>query len=307
MKIKLIAYSLSAALLVSSCSVIKKSVSGKSDRKVEPVEVIKPEKKKDKKNRHKNKHNTGETLTAAGRMPNEDELYGGEWLISGVKGKTVQAEDDAPYIVFDRKGRFYAGDGCNVLNGDYVLRSDGKIMFNAVLSTMKMCPDNKYGELIAGVLSDGMSYSVDCRTIGQDTYLYLKNGKGVAEVTLRRHNMEFLNGNWRITSAEGKSIDDEEANLFIDIAQLKVHGNTGCNYFNGELYIDPSRSNAIDFSDMGITRMACPKEDQERRILVGLEQAVTAVAGKHEDTVILLDAKGRQTLTLKKIPLTENE
>lgn len=294
-------------MLVSSCSIVKKSVTGKSDSRVEQVEVVKPDKKKDKKNRHKNKHNGGESLSSSGRMPSDEELYGGEWLISGVKGTTVQAEDDAPYMVFDREGRFYAGDGCNILNGDYVLRSDGKIMFNAVLSTMKMCADNKYGELIAGVLADGMTYSVDCRTIGQDTYLDLKNEKGVAEVTLRRHNMEFLNGNWRITSAEGKSIDDEEANLFIDIAQLKVHGNTGCNYFNGELYIDPSRSNAIDFSNMGITRMACPKEDQERRILVGLEQAVTAVAGKHADTVILLDAKGRQTLALKKIPITENE
>lgn len=307
MKIRSIVLSLTAAMLVSSCSIVKKSVTGKSDSRVEQVEVVKPDKKKDKKNRHKNKHNAGESLSAAGRMPSDDELYGGEWLISGVKGKSVQAEEDAPYMVFDREGRFYAGDGCNILNGDYVLRSDGKIMFNAVLSTMKMCADNKYGELIAGVLADGMVYSVDCRTIGQDTYLDLKNDKGVAEFTLRRHNMEFLNGNWRITSAEGKNIDDEEANLFIDIAQLKVHGNTGCNYFNGELYIDPSRSNAIDFSNMGTTRMACPKEDQERRILVGLERAVTAVAGKHADTVILLDAKGHQTIALKKIPMTENE
>lgn len=299
--------SLTAAMLVSSCSIVKKSVTGKSDGRVDQVEVVKPDKKKDKKNRHKNKHNAGESLSAAGRMPSGDELYGGEWLISGVKGRSVQAEEDAPYMVFDREGRFYAGDGCNILNGDYVLRSDGKIMFNAVLSTMKMCAGNKYGELIAGVLSDGMVYSVDCRTIGQDTYLDLKNDKGVAEFILRRHNMEFLNGNWRITSAEGKNIDDEEANLFIDIAQLKVHGNTGCNYFNGELYIDPSRSNAIDFSNMGTTRMACPKEDQERRILVGLERAVTAVAGKHADTVILLDAKGHQTIVLKKIPMTENE
>lgn len=310
MKIRYIAFSMAAALLVSSCSVFKQPASGKPGKNMETVEVVKPEKKKDrkdKKKKHGNRHNATENTSAAGRMPDDDELYGGEWLIAGVKGKTVHAEDDAPYVVFDRLGRFYAGDGCNVLNGDFVLRSDGRIMFNAVLSTMKECHDNKYGELIAEAISDGMTYAVDCRTIGQDTYLYLKNDKGSADITLRRHNMEFLNGNWLITSAEGKNIDDEEANLFIDIAELKVHGNTGCNYFNGALYIDPSRSNAIDFSDMGITRMACPKEDQERRILVGLEQTVTAVAGKDDDTVILLDAKGHQTLTLKKIPLNVNE
>ncbi len=84
-------------------------------------------------------------------------------------------------------------------------------------------------------------------------------------MTLRRHNMEFLNGNWRVTAIDGQPIDDEEANVFIDIAELKIHGNTGCNYFNGAIYIDPARTNAIDFSDMGVTRMACHKAEQEHR------------------------------------------
>ncbi len=126
-------------------------------------------------------------------------------------------------------------------------------------------------------------------------------------MTLRRHNMEFLNGNWRVTAIDGRAIDDEEANIFIDIAELKVHGNTGCNYFNGDLYIDPQRSNAIDFSDMGVTRMACPKGDQERQMLVALEETKTAIAGDREDTVLLLDKAGKAVLTLKRIPMPEND
>ena len=119
--------------------------------------------------------------------------------------------------------------------------------------------------------------------------------------------MEFLNGAWAIISAEGKSIDDEEANLFIDIAELKVHGNTGCNYFNGTIYIDPSRSNAIDFSNMGLTRMACPKSDQERAIMVSLETAASAVAGKKDGTALLLDAKGKELMKLRRIAVTSEE
>ena len=61
------------------------------------------------------------------------------------------------------------------------------------------------------------------------------------------------------------------------------------------------RSNAVDFSKMGLTRMACPKADQERRIMVGLEQAASAIAGKKENTVLLLDAKGKEVMTLKRI------
>ena len=35
--------------------------------------------------------------------------------------------------------------------------------------------------------------------------------------------------------------------------------------------------------------------------MVGLEQAVSAIAGKKENTVLLLDAKGKEVMTLKRI------
>ena len=119
--------------------------------------------------------------------------------------------------------------------------------------------------------------------------------------------MEFLNGNWQVTSIAGKETDDPECNIFIDIRSLKVHGNTGCNYFNGEIYIDPARANAIDFSKMALTRMACPNSARETAMMVALEQAATAIAGKNSRTVLLLDEKGQQVMTLKSIPLPEAE
>ncbi len=173
--------------------------------------------------------------------------------------------------------------------------------FANVLSTMKYCPDLDYAPAIAAILADGSVYDIDCRKIGQDTYLYFKNDAGKTAVTYRRHNMEFLNGLWTITYADGKKINDPEVNIFIDIAELKLHGNTGCNYFNGDVYIDPGRSNAVDFSNMGLTRMACEKSDREQRIMVALEQAVTAIAGKKENTVLLLDSKGKEVMTLKRV------
>lgn len=290
-------------MMASSCSIFKPSTGSEDNKKTVTSQTVKPD-KKDKKN--KDRHNKPADSKLAAK-PTQEELSGGEWRVSSVGKINITAEEDVPYVHFGPDGRFYASDGCNIINGNYVMRSDGTMAFSGVLSTMKYCPDVEYSALIAGMFNDQAKLTADCRRIGQDTYLYLKNKSGDTMMTLRRHNMEFLNGNWRVTAIDGRAIDDEEANIFIDIAELKVHGNTGCNYFNGDLYIDPQRSNAIDFSDMGVTRMACPKGDQERQMLVALEETKTAIAGDHDDTVLLLNKAGKAVLELKRIPLPENE
>jgi len=291
---------LTTAALLGSCSIFNKTT-GKyddaSDNSQARIEASSPQKKnKKKKNATKQQNDT-----MAGNKPDSDELTGSQWTITTVGKDNIPVEDEMPYAIFDAKGNFYGNNGCNVINGNYVLRSDGKMLFSKMLSTMALCPDKPYADAIAAIFSDGKQYNVDYKRIGQESYLYLKDESDKTLVTMRRHNMEFLNGNWQIVSAGGKSIDDDEANLFIDIAELKVHGNTGCNFFNGTLYIDPSRSNAIDFSNMGLTRMACPKAEQEHRIIVSLEEAASAIAGKKHDTVLILNKKGKEVMTLRRI------
>lgn len=286
--------------MLASCSVFNKTPKSETE-----VQTMKIDKKTGKPISLEAPEGNGKKM---GKMPTTDQLTGGKWTLVSVGDKQINAEDEQPYIHFDNSGRFYASDGCNIINGDYTIRSNGNMTFDHVLSTLKSCPEVSYAPSISQLIDDGSVYAIDCRKIGQDTYLYLKNSTGKTLVTYRRHNMEFLNGNWAITSADGKKIDDEEANIFIDVAELKVHGNTGCNYFNGDMYIDPGRSNAVDFSKMGLTRMACPKSDQERRIMVALEQAASAIAGKKENTVLLLDSKGKEVMTLKRIAIqNDNE
>lgn len=292
---------MAASVMAASCSAARSTSSSTTTSGAQASSIsIKPDKKKDKKAKP-------ETVSAPTRYnkPTPDELCGGEWVIVAVGEVKIDEEENGPYAHFTRDGRFYASDGCNIINGDYALRSDGTIGFSHVLSTMKYCPSVEYSALIASIFGNGDRYTTDCRRIGQDTYLYLKNKAGNNLMTLLRQNMEFLNGNWRITSVDGRAVDDDEANIFIDIAELKIHGNTGCNYFNGEIYIDPSRANAVDFSNMGVTRMACPKGDQERMILVALEETKTAIASHADGTVLLINKDGKELLTLKRIPLPE--
>ncbi len=243
----------------------------------------------------------------AGERPDTATLTGGRWLIAGVDGIRIVAEDDAPYIYFERgTGRFYGSDGCNVVNGDYLLRSDGTLLFSNVITTLKYC-QNDYSALISSYLAGSTPFYVDTQRLGQDTYLYLRDANDKVVVTLRRHNMEFLNGNWQVRSINGTPLDDPEANIFFDIAESKVHGNTGCNFFNGDIYIDPNRSNALDLSNMGTTRMACPKGDQEQRMLVALESTVTAVENPRTGDVMLLDGQGCEVMTLRRIETPRND
>ena len=58
---------------------------------------------------------------------------------------------------------------------------------------------------------------------------------------------------------------------------------------------------------MQTTRMGCPKGDQELRMMVALESTATAIASDRDDTVILLDAAGREMITLHRIPMPRRD
>ena len=224
---------------------------------------------------------------------------GGEWTITVAGTTRIQRDEDMPYLCFvPDEHRFYGSNGCNVLNGDYAVSGD-RLTFSNVLTTMQYCPGNDFDQKINAVVRDGSTVRVVINKLAGESILTMNDQQGRMLLTLRRHNMGFLNGYWLVTSIYGKSVDDEEANIFFDINELKIHGNTGCNYFNGNIYIDPSVSNQISFSGMGVTRMACPKSDQERNMLVALEETATAIQGNN-DMAILMDGNGRQLLTLKR-------
>ncbi len=298
------AIAVSVSLLVlPGCSVVQNvtdrfnNMVGKKEQPV-VAEKVKPPKKM----------GTGGTKavipdsSTPGTRPTEEELGGGQWNIAAVGDHKIEVEEDIPYVNFQPStGRFYASDGCNVLNGDYVMRSDGVMTFSNVLSTMKYCPDVEFAPLISAALADGAALASDCNRVGHDTYLYLRDSSGKVQLTLRRHNMEFLNGNWQVASIDGKPVENDECTVFFDISELKIHGNTGCNFFNGKIYIDPARTNSIDFSDMGTTRVACPNAAQESAMLVALESTTTARSGRDGRVAVLLDSEGNELMTLKRI------
>lgn len=261
----------------------------------ETTATAKPAKAKTKKKTAENPAKPAKNV-AVHETVTADQLAG-EWNIVAVGQTSISDLQEMPYITF-ADGRFYGSNGCNVLNGNYRL-DKGVIEFGAVAATMRYCPDVPFEHEINVVLAEGQSYRLSIEHKEHETYLHMLSSTGHRLLTARRHNMGFLNGQWLVTKIGEKDVDNEECNIFFDIPEGKVHGNTGCNFFNGDIYISTDRSNAIELSNMGVTRMACPDLTQETAMLVALEQTASAVQ-KSEHRVVLLDKKGNEVITLRK-------
>ena len=229
-----------------------------------------------------------------------DAAISGEWTIVKVKGQDVPMEDHMPYVNFvPEEGRFYASNGCNTINGEFAVSGGKTLKLSNVATTMMLCHDVPFEHEITAILSGEVQPEISISNVGHESYLTITDKLSGLSIEGRRHNMEFLNGQWRVAQIKGKTINDEEANIFIDLGEMKVHGNTGCNFFNGEIYIDPSKTNSVEFGKMGLTRMACPKYDQEQAMMLALEETTSAIKGDN-GRVMLLNASGDPVIILER-------
>lgn len=229
----------------------------------------------------------------------------GEWTIVQVLNTIIDRDDDMPYINFvAESGEFYANNGCNTLNGSFAIHADS-VSFASVLATMRYCPDVKFDHDINTIIADGESFKVKITTVGNETFAEFFAQTNKAVLRLRRGNLDFLNGHWTVAAIAGMRHLETPADIFFDLKEFKLHGNTGCNFFNGDIYLDHRAPNAVDFSNMGVTRMACPYTTQETAMLVALEQTASAISGGPE-RVVLLDADGHELIILKRVPVVED-
>ena len=244
--------------------------------------------------------------TAAKQSSEAAARLAGEWTIVQVGTTTIDRDEDMPYINFvPATGQFYANNGCNTLNGSYTVSDDNVLQFYGVLSTMKYCADVKFDTEINMIIADNKPSKFAFNTVGSESFIDILDAQGRTVMKLRRGDLAFLNGHWEVKSISGIDKLEAPADIFFDVAELKLHGNTGCNYFNGTMYLDHRLSNAVDFSNIGITRMACPYSAQETAMLVALEQTASVINGGG-DRVMLLDSEGKQLMTLERIPMDKS-
>lgn len=284
----------------ASCSILNRS--GKTTTRSKDKEKIEKVTNSGK-NKTTTKDIAGNTAT---QSEEQAKMIAGEWTIIKVGKNTVQITDEMPYVNFDKAdGRFYASDGCNIINGSFTITKEYTLYLDNVLSTMRLCPEIEDGSAISAALSGAQPLKVEFEKVDSDdvTLMTLINPQGKVLLTLRRSDMNFLNGEWQVVRIGSTSYDNPDINLFFDLPALKVHGNTGCNFFNGDIYIDPTVGASLNFGRMGVTRMACPDSGTETAMLVALEQVCSARPSAG-NTVLLNDASGTTLIVLKRMTTT---
>lgn len=224
----------------------------------------------------------------------------GEWIIIDVFSRPIETED-RPYITIDASNSmFYGSNGCNIING--TVDGDGvtTIALDNLLSTMRECQDAPYQYEINTAIPQVRFYSVVRR--GQESYLTLCNSNNQPVMTLRKCNLDYLNGAWTPVSINGEPVEPGKITMSIDLPELRVHGNAGCNIINGELYVDHDKPNSLQFGQMATTRMTCPDIQLEMNFLLTLE-GVESCACIDADNVTLYDEAGEPVMTLRRITI----
>lgn len=238
-----------------------------------------------------------------------DNIIYGEWTVANVNNEAVTG-DDRPYVVFDTAGvnnpfeiKIYANNGCNVLNGAMAVTPGGDMKkASDFLSTMKFCADAPYEIGINMAFENVAKFNIE--KIGNDYLLYMKNKSGNTLMILRKSDISFINGAWEITKIGNTVIPTgSDMKLVIDIPELKVHGNTGCNILNGNLITDPDIQNSLQFKDIATTKMMCPDAQKEQNLLIALEEVETVSPGTDGQTALLKNSRGETLITLRRLTL----
>lgn len=225
----------------------------------------------------------------------------GEWIFDNVAGIKVDGEDNRPSITFDESStRFYATNGCNYYNGTFIIKGHNQMSFNGIISTANYCADLPWGEYITALWGITDKFYITRR--GAEEYLDLRDNSDRSLATLKRHQLSSINGLWDVVEINGRKIQEENPSLVIDLIEKTVHGNTGCNIFNGTIYQHPDADSSIQFQNMAVTRMSCPGVATETAFLVALEQVERAII-ENEDSIILTDSNDRRLLLLKRTTL----
>lgn len=170
---------------------------------------------------------------------------------------------------------------------------------------MMLCPDPNFDLMMGQAFSKVKKYTVAETSDESTLSLYDATGKKLMD--LRKHDIGFLNGAWRVTSIEGKPIAPEVGmEMVIDLPEHRVHMNAGCNIVNGT--IDPVMDTpaGIKFSNMASTRMTCPNIELEYSLLQNLEKVAKCVRSGKKDTALLENATGKVLITMTRMELDEN-
>ncbi|MBR6490149.1 MAG: META domain-containing protein [Muribaculaceae bacterium] len=216
-----------------------------------------------------------EEVEEAVDLPITDEMaqINGEWNVIDIKDNPVSLPAGSrAYLLFDvYGGALYGNTGTNTINAFYKL-NDNKITISDLLVTKK---EGGYFQNVERDMLKALNEvaSISLVKLGDTEYMEMRNKHRDIVMTLRRQNLDFMNGPWLVKTLNGANIVDKDIKLVNDIDMLTVNITSGCNIINGVITIDPFKEFAIEYEDLKSSHHQCPNIDTETRLLIALEEA----------------------------------
>lgn len=284
--VSLFASAIAIASLVSACSTFKKSGTTVTDPNSE-VKI------------------TNVTTNMSSYDESQIAPLLGSWAVTSINGKQVVVNgDNHPFVTFEaipdaKTAILVIGfNGCNYLNGSWIVRGNKLEANGEFLSSLKACDDAPYETAMNQALHEVTSYN-----IVNDETIALNSAAGSSVMTLRKRNLSFLNGAWQVTTIQGTPVPANTAiKIVIDVDNCTVHGNAGCNVVNGTIVVNLDKGNGIEFKDLATTRMSCPAIATEQAFLLALEQVATCSQGASAEQAVMRGSNNQPLLTMIKIP-----
>ena len=230
-----------------------------------------------------------------------NQLYG-EWDIVMLRNKKKVYTRERAYLYLDFAGgnKVYGNNGCNTINGTFQL-SGNNLKFNDFISSGESCHNVTNEKTIMHALADTRRFTLEAQYNAQ--YMNLMNSKGNVVLVLKRHNLDAMNGAWLIKEIDSENVSDLNMRVVIDAEMQTIHGNSGCNIFNGIITLDPTKDMAIQFEDLHSgDNDECEEIDSETDLLLALERTESCKRINQQE-MALLDNKGNIVIVLQRIIL----
>ncbi len=228
----------------------------------------------------------------------------GEWNIVKIDGKEVStpSNHETPFIVFDTAtGKLYGFSGCNRMMGSFNKDAQpGVLQLEPVGTTRMACPDMSVEQSVIEALSKVKAFKKE-----MDNKIVLSGADDKEVIVLEKKKNDVtvsnLAGQWEIVEVQTEQVPSGMENQpFIEFneAESRIHGNAGCNIFNGSYQVVEGNPLAISFPGTITTMMACPDLEIEGKIISALNSV--ASFDKVDNGIGLYNAEGLLVLVLQK-------
>ncbi len=227
----------------------------------------------------------------------------GEWIVLSAKGKDTNIRDAAPFLNFNASdNKIYGEVGGNIINATFSVKTKGVITVSNVESTRQPSDNVREENDIKAGLSEAATYTIEKKK--NDIYfLDILDKKGNVVIHAKRHNADIMTGLWTIAEIYQTDVRADSLEIVVDVPELKIHGKTGCNIFNGDIGLDRNKDWFIQFQNIIVSRMKCDESKMavERNLLVALEDVEIIKRENGGKTMRLLDKNKKEVLLLNRI------